>query len=443
MTRQISLFVLICVVVASFFVIRFTERPFREKSLCEMEATAESVSRENFAFTIRTQNAVVRFYGEASDLRAGDRIRFRGNCTDVRDREDRYFSQGYSRYLISQGIYYKVYAKELTIVEKRYNRYTLRQDILNFTQRQLEAMYGRETSILKALIYGDRSELSDRMTEDFSKSGTAHILSLSGFHVGILATATNWFFFKVGVKHRGRIVLGVLLFYAFLTGLRPSIVRAVLFFGIYYLSFLRCERFDLFSASCVSASLFLTYNPYYLYDRGFMLSFAGVVSIALFYPMFRVNAEKYLKRDHPLIQLVLFTLSAQVLTMPLCAYYFHRVSWISFLSNLAVLPLISLMMGLALFSLPLHLLSYPFSFFYAMDRGVISAVKFLQKTIFAANDFFANLPYAYSDLAPMRTGTLLMIYFAIFALYLRWEGRMIRENDYEPQRFVEITVEES
>lgn len=441
MTRRLSLLVLVSVVVASFFAVRIFEPPIRPSHPCTVEAVVKEVRRNGFAMDLRAGDMMIRYYGEVGDLRAGDLVRASGYCTDVRDPSGKYYSPSYARYLTSQGIYHKVDAKKLETIEKRYDLYTLRHDVLRFAEAKLEAMYGKDAPMIKALVYGDRSEMSDELTDLFSKSGTAHILALSGFHVGILAAAVHVLFAKQSVRTRGIGVCLVLITYAFLTGLRPSILRAVIFFALYYLAFLQTEKFDLFSASAMTASFLLVLDPRDLYDRGFVLSFVGVFSIALFYIPFRRLFKSRRSGSHPIVEAVSLTLAAQALTLPLGWYYFGRISLVSVLSNLVVVPLISLMMILAILSIFVHTLSLIVPLFYAVDPGLIASVRFLQDIVLEANRFFAGLPYAYLDPKKPSLAELMFVYAVILALYLLWELYMIKENRYEPQRIKKVIIE--
>lgn len=441
MTRRLSLWVLVCVAVASFFVVRFFEPSIALSRTCDLEVKVREIRRQGFVSQIRTKEMIIKYYGEIGDLRAGDLIYVKGKCVDVRNASEKHYSEKAARYWTGQGIYLQMYAKELKIIRKNYDLYTLRHDLIHFTEGKLDAMFGKDAPMIKALVYGDRSEMSGELMEVFSKSGTAHILALSGFHVGILAVAIHVLLAKRAVQNRGLIICIVLMFYAFLTGLRPSILRAVIFFGLYFFSFLRYEKFDLFSVSCMTASILLVLEPRYLYDRGFVLSFAGVHSIALFYILLRQAVQKFRFASHPITQAILVTISAQVLTLPLGWYYFGRVSIVSLLSNLVVMPLISILMILAILSLFVHLLSLMIPFFYAMDLGLVASVRFLQSLVLRSNGFFSDLPHAYFDLEPLSAIELLMIYFVIFALYLMWELHTIKENRYEPQGIKKIIIE--
>lgn len=443
MTRQLSLLVLCCVVGASFFVVRMTQGEVRQEDL-SYEAIYEirRLDAGRHPMELQASGTIIKYYGELSGIEAGDRVLVRGKSVDVRDEQRRYYSSGYSKYLLSKGIFQIVYAKEILPVEKGFDLYTIRQRSVDSFQANLDSMYGKQSPMIKALIYGDRSELSEELMEDFSKTGTTHILALSGFHIGILALMVNILLTKASVHRRGAIICAVLAFYSFLTGMKPSILRASLFFGIYYLAFYRHERYNLFAASCMTASVLLVWNPYYIYDVGFIFSFMSVISIALFFPMLRGRLNGFRYIDNFFVQAALMSVAAQVLTVPLSVYCFGRLSYVSVLANLFVIPIVSLMMGMSVVSLGVHYLTRRLPIFYLLEKGLVGSVKLLQGLLLYTNHFLAELPHAYTDSLRIDWKGLAAVYVLLIGLYLLWEIHQIRENQYEPKRNLEILIRE-
>lgn len=441
MTRQHSLMVLISVLIASFFVLSLSEVPSVRQDIKDAQAMVLAIRQKGYRTELLTHNAKIVFFGDIGDIRAGDVISYSGKLSNVSSSISNEQALSYSRYMMSKGIVYFIKAKRVEAVEKNYNFYTLRQDLISHMERKLSAMYGKDSPLLKALVYGDRSEISQEIFEQFAKSGTSHVLALSGFHVGIIAALVNILFVKTGVKKRGLFVSMLLVFYAFLTGFRASIIRAVLFFAIFYISFLKNERYNLFSSACICASVLLAWNPYYLYDAGFILSFAGVFSIALFYPMLRDFLSSTRLAHNRVVQAALVTISAQILTAPLGLFYFGRISLVSVPANLIVVVLISFIMGLSIISLIIHFCATLLPILYTVDAGLIASVRLLIHTLGKLNDFFTQIPYAFVDEVFIDAKQLCIIYVIIFSIHLIWERHKIKENRYEPQRASKVIIE--
>lgn len=432
MSRQFSFAVLIIVVIASFFMVKKQDevtRPFDTGGVVKIK----EISKNKSLYQLEAGPYLIKTFHLDPSIQAGDAIYFQGRQVDVRDRDQAYYSESYSKYLLSKKIYYQVEAKELELVSKGRNLYSLRYKIREFLSQTVEVLYKKEAPIIKALTYGDKNEITKEQNRTFSITGTSHVLALSGFHVGIVGGLINIGLGRFSVKNRGFFTICFLVLYAFITGLRASILRAVGFFILYYLAFAKKERYNLFSAAAMMAALLLAINPYYIYDLGFVLSFAGVFSIACFYPLVKDLLSGYKFSETKLGKAAMLTLAAQVLTQPLVAYYFGILSMVSLASNLLVVPVISLLMPLSLASISIHLLSRGLPILIPIDLGLVASVKLVHKILIASTEFFAKIPYSYLELEISR-GQLIWTYLGLLGLYLAWEIKMIRENKYEFKR---------
>ena len=146
-----------------------------------------------------------------------------------------------------------------------------------------------ELAVLSALTVGDKDDLSEDIIETYSVTGASHVLALSGMHIGFLY-ALFWFLFSPLWKHfrflKPILLLVIILLlwgFAFLTGLSPSVVRSVVMFSILALSCLQTEKPLSANTLIITAFCMLLYNPCWLYDVGFQLSFTAVAAILIFY----------------------------------------------------------------------------------------------------------------------------------------------------------------
>ena len=124
----------------------------------------------------------------------------------------------------------------------------------------------------------------------YSAAGVSHVLALSGLHVGILSCILLWLFYPLTYLKHGRKILAFLVvcllwLFAFISGLSSSVVRAVVMYSLYtFASFCSEERFSGMHSLVLAAFLMLIYNPFFLFDISFQLSFTAVFSILAFYP---------------------------------------------------------------------------------------------------------------------------------------------------------------
>lgn len=179
----------------------------------------------------------------------------------------------------------------------------------------------------------------------YSAAGVSHVLALSGLHVGILSCILLWLFYPLTYLKHGRKILAFLVvcllwFFAFISGLSSSVVRAVVMYSLYtFASFCSEECFSGMHSLVLAAFLMLIYNPFFLFDISFQLSFTAVFSILAFYPLF----SRWLCIKNCVLRYVWNTLSlsvsAQLGTLPFILYYFGSFPTYFLLANLVVVIL--------------------------------------------------------------------------------------------------------
>lgn len=275
-----------------------------------------------------------------------------------------------------------------------------------------------ELAVLSALTIGDKTELSDSVRESYSVAGASHILALSGLHIGLLYTLL--FFILKPVAQRGNIgrclrsvLLLILLWtFAFFTGLSPSVVRSVSMFSILAIADMVGRQPLSLNTLAVAAWFMLLGNPAWLFDVGFQLSFLAVASILLIqkpiYQLFTVKS----KVGRYVWGLMSVSIAAQIGTAPLVMFYFSRFSVHFLLTNLVVIPLITII----LYTAVVMLLLTPFSW---LQTGVAEGVKKLLEGLNFFVRWVEQLPYASIDGIWLYRSEVLGIYMviALFTYY--------------------------
>jgi len=216
-----------------------------------------------------------------------------------------------------------------------------------------------------ALILGNDDLIHADTRARFATAGVAHVLALSGLHVGLIAMMVWWLLFPldwIGAKKwRLWLTLALIVAFAVFTGLSPSVVRATVMIGFVFAQALFYRRNMALNALCVAALLILAVSPASLYAVGFQLSFITVAALLLpglaFGNRWREVTESKTSKS-PQQQFLRSSLSyiwgivgtslvAMLATIMLTAYYFHTISLLAFLSNLLILPVLPLFMTLA------------------------------------------------------------------------------------------------
>lgn len=200
-------------------------------------------------------------------------------------------------------------------------------------------------AVVSALTIGEKTDLTPELKAMYSAAGVSHVLALSGLHVGILSCILLWLFYPLTYLKHGRKILAFLVvcllwLFAFISGLSSSVVRAVVMYSLYtFASFCSEERFSGMHSLVLAAFLMLIYNPFFLFDISFQLSFTAVFSILAFYPLF----SRWLCIKNCVLRYVWNTLSlsvsAQLGTLPFILYYFGSFPTYFLLANLIVVIL--------------------------------------------------------------------------------------------------------
>ena len=209
--------------------------------------------------------------------------------------------------------------------------YFIRHALL-FRQRMIEKLGQSFTNsdalaIVSALVLGYRNQLDQDIINTFSATGTIHVLSVSGLHVGIIffVFSTLFFWMKRGSWKIVRAIFLIVLIwaYAFVTGLSPSALRAsiMISFGIIALTVSR--KNNIYNTVSSSAFFLLLYNPRFITDIGFQLSYLSVLGIVYLYP--KLNSLVVVKNKilSSLWSYAAISVSAQLATFPLVLFYFH------------------------------------------------------------------------------------------------------------------------
>ena len=215
--------------------------------------------------------------------------------------------------------------------------------------------------LLKALLTGDRSGLSQDTVRVFRESGGAHLLALSGLHIGILYLLLSRLLWPLGNSPRARriryalIVLAAGLF-TLMTGASPSIVRAFLFIFLNETARLACRPRDPLRVLSTALLIQLVITPSAITSTGFQLSYLAMAGIFLLFPILEAWYPSSSRFDpvRKVWEAAALSISCQVFTGPLAWFRFHTFPTYFLLTNLVALPFTTLLMGSAVTTLALQ-----------------------------------------------------------------------------------------
>ena len=338
----------------------------------------------------------------------------------------------YARFLMRKGISGTGYvASGKWTKQDGMNNLDLKS-IASSCRRKMISLYqklgfsGDELAVLSALTIGDKTELSDSVRESYSVAGASHILALSGLHIGLLYTLL--FFILKPIARRGnigRVIRSVLLLlillwaFAFFTGLSPSVVRSVSMFSILAMADMVGRQPLSLNTLAAAAWLMLFCNPAWLFDVGFQLSFLAVASILLIQkPIYHLITVKG-RIGKYIWGLISVSVAAQIGTAPLVMFYFSRFSVHFLLTNLVVIPFITIILYAAVIMLLLTPLSW-------LQIVVAEGVKKLLEGLNFFVRWVEQLPYASIDGIWLYQSEILGIYIVGFLLTYYFMNRRYR-----------------
>lgn len=260
----------------------------------------------------------------------------------------------YAGYLLrDQGIRYQQHLP-LGQIKKIGHSPTLTTRLANIRHRlELMVFNSRLTTgaqrFVVALLLGNSDVIDKATRQEFSAAGVAHVLALSGLHVGIITLIIWWLLFPLDYLRLKRVRLIITLVavaaFALFTGLSPSVVRATIMIGMVFASLIFFRRSVSLNALALSALLILLFTPSALYSVGFQLSFVTVAAVLLFARLPKRLESRHKWVNH-LTSTALTSAIAMLATIALSAYYFHTVSLMSVLTNLLILPVLPIFMML-------------------------------------------------------------------------------------------------
>lgn len=200
-----------------------------------------------------------------------------------------------------------------------------------------------ELAVITALLLGQRNSISKDLMQHYTSAGAIHILAVSGLHIGIILLLLLFIFkpihnFKNGKYIAAVLIVLILWVYAIIAGLSASIVRAVTMFSVLTIGLQLNRRSNVYNTLIVSIFILLLFNPFYLFEVGFQLSYLAVFAIVWIQPKLYSLWKPKLWILTKIWQLFTVSIAAQIGVLPLSLFYFHQFPGLFFISNLIIIP---------------------------------------------------------------------------------------------------------
>jgi len=390
--------------------------------------TIEFGSNETKTIPI-TGKAIVRT-GTNITWSYGDEIQLIGKLSTPANEAD--FS--YQDYLAHKSILSSLYYPDIVLIDSNQGDqllgwiYSIRdQAIVTLSQ----IFPAPESALLAGILLGYDNDIPPDIQTAFRKTGTTHIIAISGFNISILAAMFSALYYRLlGVRKGILATIITLIVYVLLTGASPSVVRAAIMGSLGLLASLVGRRQNGINSLAFVGTLMCLINPFLPWDISFQLSFLSTLGLIIFADPMVEWIKRILARLLPLHSMenaaekigeyFLFTLAALVMTFPVMAYHFHTFSWLSFLANPLILPAQPAVMIIGGLSLLLGMIWLPLG----QIIGYL-AWPFVAYTIKLVT-LFGNLPGDDSGGIQIGMGFIAFYYAVLILIFLKNKGAFIR-----------------
>lgn len=327
----------------------------------------------------------------------------------------------YQQYAAFQSTFNTVFLKPedwVKLNEKNINYFTqfifsARNKVLAILQKYIPP--GKDgLGLAEALLIGYTNDLDKDLVQAYSNTGVVHIIAISGMHLALIYALLVLVFAHVPLIKKSKLVqviliLSCLWIFSILTGAAASVVRSAVMFTFIAIGKNFSKTSSTYNTLAAAAFVMLCYNPYFLWDVGFQLSFLAVIGIIIFQTdicNWIYVKNKYLNM---VWQLIAISLAAQVLTFPVCIYYFHQFPNYFLITNLIAVPLSTIILYAEIALVGLFWLPYP-----AMFVG-----KIVDVLIAAMNHYIiwvSKLPYALWDKIPATLFSTCLLYGVVIGV---------------------------
>jgi competence protein ComEC len=327
----------------------------------------------------------------------------------------------YQKYLENKQIYAQLYTdpneiKVSSEIEKDIWYYTAKLRTRIIQNLGKSNFNTKELNVAVALIMGQQQDISPEIIRDYQYAGAVHILSVSGLHIGFILLFVSFILKPFPNSRQGSfiklmIILNSLFLFGILAGLAASVVRSVTMFSFVTIGQYLRRSVNIYHTLLVSVLLILLFQPSFLFDVGFQLSYVALFFIIWLQPLLaKLWTPKY-KVQKYIWDILTVSFAAQIGTLPLSIYYFHQFPGLFFVTNLIVIPLLSIIMALG--SLVMVFAAFNWVPFYP-SKSLELSIYYLDKII---NTIASLEQFIIKDI-PLNTSLLLTGYLALITVVI-------------------------
>lgn len=354
-------------------------------------------------------------FDKSDKFYVGDIVKFSGRLikTDTLRNPGGFNERDYYKL---KNIEYKVYSDSvLKIGEEKNLKILLKKLNIIVSNVYNDILPKEEAAVIKAMITGDKTDLSYSVKDLFSRVGIYHIIAISGLHIHMLAHIILFLSERFHKRYGKVFAMFFVILYCVFTGAGVSSIRAVCMFLIYICGKFFYREYDVLTSLFISGFLILLFNPLYLFDVGFQYSFCAVLSLIIFSPIITEIFRK--KFSYRISEVLSAAISVNFIPKAVVWFNFFGTATLDIFANLIIIPFSGIVVFLGFISGILGLFSVKIAgFLSGMVYVILKFYEFLCEII-------EDIPFSYVLLGkPSTSGiiTYLLIIFAVSLYLYKW-----------------------
>jgi competence protein ComEC len=405
---------------AQFLAVKIVSEPVLKNGLYRFTVEAEATVNKGKK-SAATGTLLLTLKDITPDLLYGDELLIPAKYTPVNPPFNP-AEFNYKRYLANQNIYYQQFLYPGQYQKLAFDKgnplisYSLKLRQHFIEKLRLNMRDTNAIAVASTLILGYKADLSNDVLQAYSKTGTVHVLSVSGAHVAVIYLLLNFALgflnrFRYGKLLKALIIITLVWYYSMLTGFSPAVCRAAVMISMVVIGKAYSRYINMINIMAISALGLLLYDPLYIVDVGFQLSYLAVFGLIIFQPI----VHNWLNVKNKLVDKWLWTpvsvsIAAQVITFPLSAFYFHQFPVYFLVTNLFIVIPTEIIMfsGIAYLLLPpIPFISKALAF--VPEQAILLMNKFLT--------WVEHLPFASISKIWLTTAEYLLLYAVIASLF--------------------------
>lgn len=359
------------------------------------------------------EKVLLKCYGEGK-YETGDIISFSGILNEPRPNTNpKLFN--YKLYLETNDIFTIISTRSHFVKVLSKNNLSLGENLRKKFKTKVESTFDeylnlKNSQLMKSVMLGEISYLDEEYQIKYREMGLAHLMAVSGLHIGIISSFLISALAILGVNRKVNVgmTIAILWIYGYLIGFPPSVLRSLIMFTVLMYSQVQFRSYDEINTIAFAAFVLLIYNPLWLFNVGFQLSFMATLSLLLFLKEMRNKFYPYKGKAMTSLYSIL---AVQIGIAPITIYYFNSISPISILANFLLIPLLSIGVIIAFLILLFSFVSSFVCYFLGLVlNGILNVENIILNMIYV-------LPFGSVKMLSPSVLEMFLYYFAVFCIF--------------------------